>query len=184
MFAPDESSRPPLKPVLKDLLTEAIQLGIQLIKIPNYNELELPRELGLPRSCYAEAPSDFIERYHEVSNAIVQRGLGRAYLDDLGPELAKREGGDSYTFARGRLPGVAQVTEGEKPRIKRAVAEASDGDLVSGHVAFGNDLLCTADEGVSSPEPSIFDEAHRLWLKQAYGVKFVSLTELAAMVQT
>jgi Protein of unknown function (DUF2934) len=182
IFAPDESSRPELKPILKALLIEAIQLGIRLIEVPHYYEFELPKELGLSASCYADPPPDFIERFHEVSNAIVQRGVGRAYLGALGHELARREGGKSYTFAVGRLPSVGEFTESEKLRITRAVAEASDGDVVSGHVAFSNDILCTADEGERAPEPSIFGEAHRLWLRQVYEINFASLSVLAEII--
>jgi hypothetical protein len=42
MFAPDQSARPLLSPQFEERLKAAVQLGIRVIKIPLYTELELP----------------------------------------------------------------------------------------------------------------------------------------------
>ena len=115
----------------------------------------------------------------------MQRNVGRAPLEALGFELAQREGGKSYIYARGALPNVAEFTKDERRRIEEAVAEASDGDAVAAHVASGNDLFCSEDYNCThSGTPSVLDPKNRQWLSDEFSIQFVNLTKLAEMVTT
>jgi hypothetical protein len=78
-------------------MEDAVQLGMRVIKIPVYTELELPIHF------FAEEPGIFVEKYGPVQFAITQRGVGRAPLEKLGHELAMRAGG-THVFAVGTIP--------------------------------------------------------------------------------
>jgi hypothetical protein len=68
----------------------------------------------------------------------------------------------------------------ERREIENAVAEWADGDAIAAHVAYGIDVFCSDDRGQSAGAPSIFDEANRAWLQQTYGLRILSVQELAA----
>lgn len=172
VMAPDQSARPPLSPKFGDRLKAAVQLGIRVIKIPVYTEFELPT------SFFAKEPEDFIEKYERIEFAIRKRGVGRAPLENLGHEFNMRAGG---IHAVGAIPDLDYTIE-EKEKIKKAVAEASDGDVVAAHYAFGNDLLCTEDFGKGASSASVFDDDSKAWLTEVFGIRFVTLAELVAMV--
>jgi hypothetical protein len=175
-FAPDESARPPLKGVLIDRMRYAAALGMRLMKVPFYNELELPA------AYYAPVPEDFEETFYTVSDSIERQGVGGAYLTDLGLEFGKRAV-RTISFGVRRLPRV-ELTETDKEKVCAAVREAADSDAIAAHIAMGNDLFCTIDRGRSAPGPSILDDTHRSWLERAYEVKFTSPEELAALLAT
>ena len=66
--------------------------------------------------------------------------------------------------------------------VNRAVAEWADGDSIAAHIGYGLDCFCTGDEGNSSGAASVFDAANRAWLSATYGVKFVTMKQLASML--
>jgi hypothetical protein len=175
IFAPDQSARPDLMPVLIDRMKDAAKLGMRLIKVPAYHEMNLPHEF------YAEWPEGFIEKYGRVEHAIKQRKVGRAIMVALGHELAAREGG-TYVYSVGALPPVQNLTEDDNRRIAKAVAEAADGDAVAAHIAFGNDYFASHDFGHSAATSSVLDRQNREWLSSEYKVKFVTLPELATLI--
>jgi len=71
----------------------------------------------------------------------------------------------------------------ERKKVQRAVAEWADADSIASHVGYGIDLFCSEDKGKSTGGiPSILDSSNRAWLTSSYGVKFATLSELAAMV--
>jgi hypothetical protein len=175
MYAPDQSARPRLSPKFEDRLNDAAQLGILVIKIPLYTELKLPI------SFVAKEPPDFVGKFESIYSAIKQRGVGRAPLENLGPELAMKAGG-SHKFALGAIPDLSCYTADEREKIKSTVAEASDGDAVAAHFAFGNDLLCSEDFGKSASSPSVLDADNRNWLTKTFGIQFATLGELAQMI--
>ena len=174
VFAPDQSARPNLMPVLTDRLKDAVALGIRVIELPYY------KELSLPPGFLMEMSDAFVDRFGPIAHAIEQRGVGRAVLMKLGRELAQRDGG-SHTYFVGALPQVKNLTNQDGNRIKLAVAEAADGDAVAAHIAVGNDYFVSHDRGKGA-KISILDEGNRAWLTSAFGVKFLTLSELSALI--
>jgi hypothetical protein len=69
-----------------------------------------------------------------------------------------------------------------KRQIEKAFAESGDGDLVAAHIAFGNDYLCTEDQGRSAVSPSVFDAENRAWLKIEHGVEILNAQQLAHLL--
>ena len=67
----------------------------------------------------------------------------------------------------------------ERRKVWAAINEWADGDAIAAHVGHGNDLFCTHDYGKSSGPQSALHPTHRTWLKEAFGVEFVTPLELA-----
>lgn len=175
ILAPDQSDRPPLMPVLNDRMRDAVSLGLRLVKLPIYNEMEIPTDY------FAAEPPNFIDRYGVVAHAINSMGVGRAILEALGWKLAMRVSG-TYVYAVGALPSVGELSAEDEGEIAKAVAEASDGDAVTAHIAIGNDYFATEDVGKSAGGHSVLDREHRERLYKEYGVRFVCLDELARLI--
>jgi hypothetical protein len=72
--------------------------------------------------------------------------------------------------------------EQERKEIEKAVAEWADGDAIAAHIAYRNDIFCSADRGQSAGGPSIFDVENRAWLQNTYGIRILSLKMLAAEI--
>jgi len=70
----------------------------------------------------------------------------------------------------------------DKRKVEKAFAESADDDLVTAHIATGNDYLCTNDRGISAGSDSIFDANNRSALKSQNGVKVVSEQQLAGLL--
>jgi hypothetical protein len=64
--------------------------------------------------------------------------------------------------------------------VQRAFGEWADADSVAAHIAYGIDVFCTGDAGKSNAGASILDPTNRQWLHGTYGVKFMTIQELAA----
>jgi hypothetical protein len=90
--------------------------------------------------------------------------------------------GVAQVYAVGALPSVGELSDEEEREIAKAVAEASDGDAVAAHIAIGNDYFATEDVGKSAGSHSVLDRKHRECLYREYGVRFVSLDELARLI--
>jgi hypothetical protein len=70
----------------------------------------------------------------------------------------------------------------EQRQVQRAIAEWADADSIAAHIGYGIDLFCTDDQGKAAGAPSIFDSENRAWLESTFGVKFVTLSQLAEMI--
>jgi hypothetical protein len=172
MVAPDQSHRPALSPVLTDRLKDAVALGLKLMRTPRYTELTLPT------AYYASGPSSFLDSFGKVSHAIESHGVGRAVLTKFARELAMRHLGSAMYFD---IPDVPLTPDDERS-IRKAVAEWADGDSVACHFSFGNDYFCTEDKGNSAGTSSVLDKPNREWLTKDFAVRFLSISELAALV--
>ena len=72
--------------------------------------------------------------------------------------------------------------ETERRKVQRAIKEWADADSIAAHVGYGIDLFCSEDMGKSTGgEPSVLDGSNRAWLTATFGIKFVTVAELAAM---
>ncbi len=127
---------------------------------------------------YAD-PTELIargERANEVDAALARRGLGRARAVRLGLEYSRRDGmeGEWWPQGLGRARDAA-----ERKKVWAAINEWADGDAIAAHVGHGNDLFCTHDYGKNSGPKSALHPTNRTWLKETFGIVFVTLSELA-----
>lgn len=175
VIAPNQSARPPLMPVLADRLRDAVALGFRLIKLPYFNEVDIPA------AYFADEPADFVDRFGPIAHAITMKGVGQAPLQALAKELSWRSGG-SHTYSVRALPAVGGLSPAEVKEVAKAVAEASDGDAVAAHLAMGNDFFVTEDHGGSAGAPSVLNPDHRKWLMEEYAIRFLTVRELAEMM--
>jgi hypothetical protein len=141
---------------------------------------------------YAEevfATAEYNERFGNVVRTIVDRGVGEGALPALAREFTEQLDGPrpAGLSDRALIYGVYEYacTSGlnkYKRQIEKAFAESADGDLVAAHIAFGNDYLCTEDQGRSAVSPSVFDAENRAWLKTEHGVEILNAQQLAHLL--
>jgi hypothetical protein len=126
---------------------------------------------------YADTRDDYHERAGSIDAEIRSRGVGKSVIEALGLRLAMRQPGGGSFFD---IPDVA-LTKEEGKEIARAIAEWADGDTVSCHVAYRNDVFCTGDKGGKlGRRISVLNSVNRTWLKDCYGVQFSTIEQLAA----
>lgn len=155
--------------------------------------------------------ADRMDRTLNACSAIEARGLGFARVQSLAKSFASREHADvirkqEEEFAKlneriARLdpppklilpkihfeePWFTSLLRArdihEQHKVQRAIAEWADADSIAAHIGYGMDLFCTEDQGKGAGAPSVLDSNNRAWLESAYGVKFVTLPELAGML--
>jgi hypothetical protein len=120
-----------------------------------------------------------LDKASEVADAIQARGLGYATAVWLGLKFSERDGkvGEWWFQALRRAQD-----ETERRKVQRAIREWADADSIAAHVGYGIDLFCSEDMGKSTGgEPSVLDGSNRAWLTATFGIKFVTVAELAAM---
>jgi len=77
------------------------------------------------------------------------------------------------------IPDVP-LTASDQKQINKLVAEWADGEAVACHIGYGNDVFCSYDKaGKTGQRRSVLNLANRQWLTETYGVRFMSLAELA-----
>ena len=121
-----------------------------------------------------------MEKANTVASAIEAREVGRVVPLSLGLKFSARAGATGEWWLRG-----LQRAQGpdEHRHVQKAIREWADADSVASHVGYGVHLFCSEDRGKSTGGmPSVFDETNRAWLAAKWGVRFVSLTELANMI--
>jgi hypothetical protein len=120
-----------------------------------------------------------MDRVNKVAEAIQARGLGYATAVHLGLQFSARDGASGELW----LQGLGRAgNDAERKKVQNAIKEWADGDSIAAHVGYEIDLFCTKDKGRSAGGNSILNAANRTWLEQTYGVTFVTLSELAALV--
>lgn len=121
-----------------------------------------------------------MDRANSVATAIEGRKVGRFVALELGLKFSDRAGATGEWW----LQGLARAQENlELKKVQKAVSEWADADSIAAHVGYGIDLFCSEDYGKNTGgNPSILNEANRSWLSSAWGVRFVTLSELAAIV--
>ena len=118
------------------------------------------------------------EIINKVDADICSRGVGRAIALSLGIKYNMRDGmGEEWW-----LQGLKRARDdSERKQIVRAIFEWADAESIASHIGYGVDFFCTNDWGKSATGKSIFDTENRIWLARTYGVKFVTLSELAQL---
>jgi hypothetical protein len=161
----------------------AAKLGFQLLAMGRLG-LGLPT---LPFMLYAEGgfETDAFWQRQEVMSTILNemrmRKVGDYQYFEMKNNLMSKLEGYAQT-GRGLWPFLRDMEPAMLRRFDRAVSEMADGDTVATHIAYSNDFLCTEDRGRNS-KTSVFDEKNREWLRTEYDVKFVSISELASLIQ-
>jgi hypothetical protein len=124
-------------------------------------------------------------KVNAVDSAIAARDLGRARGILLGREFSKRDGvperdGVSQEWW---LQCVKRAKNAqERRKVELVVNEWADAASIASHIGYDIDLFCTKDCGHRAGGTSILNAVNKAWLEQTYGVKFVTLTDLAAMI--
>ena len=187
----NHSQHPGIGEEFEEELNEALAIGIKLLTSP-YIGLAVPDRLRNNPHIYAEevfATAEYNERFGNVVRTIVDRGVGEGTLPVLAKEFTEQLDGPrpAGLSDRALIYGVYEYacTSGlskYKRQIEKAFAESADGDLVAAHIAFGNDYLCTEDQGRSAVSPSVFDAENRAWLKTEHGVEILNAQQLAHLL--
>ena len=168
----DDSLHPGLPPIAAEWIRAAIALGFKFLRAPRIGAPRPPEFLVEGNFATDDDQKARQDRFSEAVRSIENLGVGMAPIRALGERIKARNG----------LPGawfkaLNQVQdEQENGELKRAVREWADGDTVAAHISYGIDILCTKDERGNS----IFSEKNRAWLQQKYGVRILSLSQLAA----
>jgi hypothetical protein len=119
-----------------------------------------------------------LERYETIAAAIEARGLGFSRVLEVAGMLARRASvSENWYVSLRRANNPSEIN-----KVARAIAEWADGDSIAAHHAYAADLFCTEDRAKKAGRNSVMHPAHRAWLRRAYGVKLVSIAELAAVL--
>jgi hypothetical protein len=175
-----EQQRPPLHMEVLARVQAALALGMRALGAPRIGQTSIADPQG---TIYVEEPdedalSNRIDRFHDAGQIIESRGVGVAQIQTLASTVAKRDDVQEIWFnSLLRAKNVHEINA-----VARACAEWADDDSIAAHIANQNDIFCTEDMGKSAGAPSILNATNRAWLETTYGVRFVALSELAAMV--
>jgi hypothetical protein len=178
-----KQDRQPLPPILSKWIQESLKIGMRGLRGPaRVGGIRVSDDDGTffePDQSVAELARR-LDKANEVATAIQRRGVGYAAAVSLGLQLSARDYAVGEWWYRGLLRAQ---TETEQEKVIGAIAEWADGDSIASHVGYGIDLFCSADKGKKTGgAPSILDGTNRAWLSAEYGVRFVSLAELAVML--
>lgn len=116
------------------------------------------------------------DKANEVDAELARSGLGRARVVGLGLEFSARDDATGEWWPQG-LGRARDATERKK--VHEAINEWADGDAIAAHIGYGNDLFCTNDRGRGSGQRAALHPINRAWLQSAYGVEFLTMTELS-----
>lgn len=176
-LGPDPGAHPGVHQILEDRFSEARALGFKFLRCPRIN---LPRPQIIRDEWFAaEADLQFTkarqEKFSAVLSNIDAKGVGIEVVKNLGRSLLSTHGKNGTWFE-----GLAYAqSKSELKAVAGAVGEWADADSVAAHIAYGNDLFCTRDSGISAGT-SILDSNHRAWLFSNYRIIFVTVSDLAA----
>jgi hypothetical protein len=181
-LSPEQPDRQDLHPEQVSRIQAALALGIRVLKAP-------PRVGGIrlehsDANVFLQDRDDAnlaarLDRSTAAAEAMEARGLGQARAASLSQQFANRAKTPNMSW----LQGLSLARDiHEENAVKRAIAEWADGDSIAAHIGYGIDFFCSEDKGNGAGAASVFDDTNRQWLSTAYGVKFLTLTELATMI--
>ena len=161
-IGPADQAHPGLPEIQARKLEWAVKHGVRLLHGISWLGLPRPPEINDPAIYVSDADGERARRSQcqiDVASAIGRSGVGRASFEKLGGWAGQ------------------QIAADASKKFQRACAEWSDEETVIAHITYQNDFLCTNDHGKSAGA-SIFDQTHRTWLTETYGVRFATLQEL------
>ncbi|MDP4026615.1 DUF2934 domain-containing protein [Methylobacterium sp. NEAU 140] len=177
-LGPDDSHHPGLMPVLEDRLSEAFKIGFKFLKIPRVG-MPGPALVRDPQNYSTESSVEMGKRQDKTFAAlrvIEPRGVGKTQVDDIGNKISAAHGLSGPWFEN-----LGKATPQEARDIADAVGEWADGDSIAAHIGYENDYFCTEDQGIEAGV-SILNAENKLWLEKTYGVRFVTIKELANLL--
>ena len=175
----DQPARAPIHIKQAERFVAAFDLGLRVLGAPR---------VGLPRvenGPYAKETSEELperlDRFFNIMRAIEARDLGHPRTLAIAAMWADRAPNQHWYNVLGEAKDIHETRE-----VARAIAEWSDADSVGAHYAYGNDLFCTLDVAAGEAkrgQSATLDAVNRRWLLSDFGIKFVSLHELATILQ-
>jgi hypothetical protein len=175
----EQPARAPIHIKQAERFGAAFDLGFRVLGAPRVG---MPRvENGPYVQQASEALSERLDRFFNIMRAIEARDLGHPRVLAIAARWADRAPNQHWYHMLGEAKDIHETRE-----VARAVAEWSDADSVGAHYAYGNDLFCTLDVAAGEGkrgQSAILDATNRQWLSSDFGIKFVSLHELATIVQ-
>lgn len=179
-IGPDDAKHPGLHPNQKAKVRLARKYGFKVVRGCAWMFLPGVDDEDVAAMLVGEAPHERSLReqlHYGVFNAIEVAGAGKAWIENIRKDYDADAGFEhaGWTALR-RAKGNAEIA-----KIAKAIAEWSDAEVVSAHVGYRNDILCTNDTGRSSSN-SVFADGNRVWLSEEFGVRFVNATDLASML--
>jgi hypothetical protein len=171
-----QPGRKPIHPEVAMRVKAALQLGLRALKIPRQGAITIedPHKTFFVQQNKSEMEQRQ-QKTFEAARQIEGRGVGMSRVKALAAKFAAR---DNVTEPWYRSLVRAKDIH-EENDVKRAIAEWSDADTMAAHIGYGIQFFCTEDLGRGAVAASILDSANRFWLTQNYGVRFVTLSELA-----
>lgn len=179
-FTVSDPLRQALHPQVATRIAAARSLGMRLLKAPRLGGTNIKDPDGTIFAAETDeaALDKRLRLYQSVLRDLDTRGVGFALVKQLASDFAQRANVQEPWFkSLSRASGIA-----EERAVQRAVAEWADGDSIAAHIGYGIDYFCTGDEGKSSGTASVFTTANRTWLTTTYGTRFITMTDLAALV--
>jgi hypothetical protein len=174
-----EHYRPPLHATHAKMIETIEAIGMRALRAParmcGIRARDDQVKFFEPHASIAEL-AECMDKVNSLATEIGRRGVGYAIPVKLGLAMLTAEEIAKPTLWFAGLPRKG------KWKVARAIAEWADGDAVAAHFGYGIELFCTRDYGKSNRGPSVLDERNRTWLHNEYGIKFVSLLELADML--
>lgn len=176
--------RKPLDPEFSRRVRAAYELGLLPLRAPA--RMALSPHLDAAQYPLYEPPGGIhelvrcMEKVNHLAKEITAREVGQAPAVAFGVQLTRSAG---VTEPELWLQGLGRAsTRSERKKVSRVVAEWADGDSVAAHYGFGIDLFCSDDFAKSRTGRSILDGDNRRWLSECFGIRFVTLAELARQV--
>jgi hypothetical protein len=179
-FSVEQRERPTLHQEAVARASRALDLGMRILTAPRIGGVRIddPNGILYVKDADEAALSTRLERYESVGTAIEARGLGFGEVLKVAELLARRASvSESWYVSLKRASAPTEIKQ-----VASAVAEWADGDSVAAHYAYGADFFCTEDLARNAGRNSVMHPAHRAWLLRAFGIKFASISELAALL--
>ncbi len=172
-----------LHPMLLNKLQMARHMDIRLLQVPVIG-LPIPKYFRDNRDFYAPETfsSGYYDRFGNAAASIEARGLASTLLTAIGNRIRQRSPPNAHVAISGVQWLQYAKDEAEKKEIGKAIAEWADGYLVASHIASENDVLCSEDRARSARHASVFDKTNSNWLSATYGVKVLTIQQLAALM--
>jgi hypothetical protein len=175
-LTPEQPARKPIHIKQADRFVEAFKFGFRLLAAVRLGMPRVEGDFYVPET--DEARVERYDRFVTLALAIEARGLGHPRVLAIARRWADRAPNEHWYQVLGMAKDIHEERE-----VARAVAEWSDADSIAAHYGYGNDLFCTQDVAAgeaSRGDAAILDADNRQWLSSNFGVKFGSLSDLAA----